>query len=213
MWRANPGQGAAFAPIYLLYLPRGDPQKSTSISRKIAQLDFLGIVLNIGAFTALILAISFGGTEYTWSDGREIALWVVGGALLAIFAVQQGLSIGTTKARRTFPVDFLRKKILVILFCLMNAAATCVFVSSPISRPSETASPLTRVNTISDSHFLHPPLLPVRPWRLPTHSCGPTVAIYRHHGFLWTSQRRPDEQIRLLHAMVCLRRHFYYHWR
>jgi hypothetical protein len=99
------------------------------MSEKVAQLDFLGIILNIGAFTALILAISFGGTEYAWSDGRQIALWVVGGVLLALFAVQQGLSIGTTPATRTFPVDFLRKKILIVLFCLMSAASTCVFVS------------------------------------------------------------------------------------
>jgi hypothetical protein len=70
------------------YLLRGDPQKATSISRKISQLDFIGISLNIDALIALVLAINFGGTEYRWSDGREIALWVVGGALLAVFAVQ-----------------------------------------------------------------------------------------------------------------------------
>jgi hypothetical protein len=44
-------------------------------------------------------------------------------------------SVGATKAGRTFPADFLGKKTLVILFCLMSAAATCVFVSSHAVKP------------------------------------------------------------------------------
>ena len=76
------------------------------------------------------MAINFGGNLYEWNDGREIALWVVGGVLLVLFGIQQRFAIGTTTLRRTFPVDFLSKKIMWILFILMAAAATCVFVSS-----------------------------------------------------------------------------------
>lgn len=120
--------GAAFAPIYLLYLPRGDPQLDTGVTAKLAQLDFLGIILNIGAFVSLVMALSFGGTVYDWADGREIALWVVGGVLLLFFGIQQAFAIGTTYKRRIFPADFLRKRIMWILYILMSAAATCVFV-------------------------------------------------------------------------------------
>lgn len=74
------------------------------------------------------MALTFGGTEYDWSDGREIALWVVGGVLMLSFAIQQTFTIGTTLETRLFPVDFLRKKIMWILYVLMSAAATCVFV-------------------------------------------------------------------------------------
>ncbi|KAB8542086.1 hypothetical protein FH972_025549 [Carpinus fangiana] len=120
--------GALFAPVYIFFLPRGDPQKTVSIPKKLLQLDFIGVVLNIGAFVALILAITFGGVLYPWNDGRLVALWIVGGILLIIFGVQQAFCIGTTKERRIFPADFLRQKIMWILFILMNAAATCVFV-------------------------------------------------------------------------------------
>ena len=121
--------GAAFAPVYLLLLPRADPQPSTSLMKKLKQLDYHGIILNVGAFTALIMAINFGGNLFAWNNGREIALWVVGGVLLLMFVLQQRFKIGTTKLQRTFPADFLNMKIMWILFFLMSAAATCVFVS------------------------------------------------------------------------------------
>lgn len=127
--------GAAFAPIYLLYLPKADPQRDVAFVGKLKQLDYHGIILNIGAFTALIMAINFGGNLYAWNDGREIALWVVGGVLLLLFVLQQRFKIGTTMLQRTFPADFLRMRIMWILFILMSAAATCVFVSSTEASP------------------------------------------------------------------------------
>ena len=120
--------GAAFAPIYLYHLPKADPQAGTEMGQKLRQLDFPGIVLNIGAFTSLVMALTFGGTEFSWSDGREIALWVVSGVLILCFAIQQIFTIGTTPETRLFPVDFLQKRIMWILYMLMSAAATCVFV-------------------------------------------------------------------------------------
>ncbi|KAH8585515.1 major facilitator superfamily domain-containing protein [Bisporella sp. PMI_857] len=120
--------GAAFAPIYFWFLPEGDPQKSTAFTAKLRQLDYLGVALNVGAFTALIMAINFGGNLYAWNDGREIALWTVGGVLLLVFALQQRFIIGTTIKERIFPADFLKMKIMWLLFALMNAAATCVFI-------------------------------------------------------------------------------------
>lgn len=56
---------------------------------KLKQLDYLGIVLNVGSFTALIMAINFGGSLYSWNDRREVALWAVGGTLLVMFGLQQ----------------------------------------------------------------------------------------------------------------------------
>jgi MFS family permease len=122
--------GAAFAPIYFYYLPLADPQKGLDNIRRLKQLDFLGIVLNIGSFTALIMAINFGGNLYAWNSGQEIALWVVGGVLLLLFALQQKFAIMTTKSQRIFPADFLRMPVMWLLFALMNASATCVFVST-----------------------------------------------------------------------------------
>ncbi|KAJ5089071.1 major facilitator superfamily transporter [Penicillium argentinense] len=120
--------GAAFALLWLWKLPRGDPQKNKTFWQKIQQIDFLGMVLNIGALVALIMAINFGGNLYAWSSGSEIALWVAGGVVLLLFALQQGFAFGTTKELRIFPADLLRKPLMWNLFTLMCCAATCVFV-------------------------------------------------------------------------------------
>ncbi|KAF2195913.1 MFS general substrate transporter [Zopfia rhizophila CBS 207.26] len=120
--------GGIFAPVYLFYLPNGDPQKDRPFTEKLKQVDYIGAILNIGAFTALIMAINFGGNMYDWDDGRQIALWTVGGALLLVFGLQQAFAVGTTFEQRIFPADFLRMRVMWILFALMNAAATCVFV-------------------------------------------------------------------------------------
>ncbi len=130
---------------------------------KLKQLDFLGIILNVGAFTALIMAINFGGNLYDWGDGRQITLWVVGGALLLLFGVQQKFGIGTNKVWRIFPADFLRMPIMWILFALMNAAATCVFVSHPCALFIYCISvSMICTNKGVGAHFLYSPLLPVR---------------------------------------------------
>lgn len=131
--------GGAFAPVYIFFLPRGDPQKDSRIQQKLLQVDYLGMVLNVGAFTALIMAINFGGNLYDWSAGQEIALWVVGGFLLLAFALQQRFTIGTTDVERIFPADLLRFPLMWLLFALMSAASTCVFVSRVSEESSEYA--------------------------------------------------------------------------
>lgn len=123
--------GAAFAPIYIFFLPREDPQKNPGVWQKLVQIDYLGTVLNVGAFTALILAINFGGNLYDWGAGQEIALWVVGGVLLLVYVLQQRLTIGTTDTERIFPADFLRFPLMWLHFALLCAASTCVFLSAP----------------------------------------------------------------------------------
>ncbi|KAJ5191896.1 uncharacterized protein N7498_010881 [Penicillium cinerascens] len=119
--------GGAFAPIYIFFLPRGDPQ-DIGLKQKLLQIDYLGMILNVGAFTALIMAINFGGNIYDWGAGQEIALWVVGGVLLLLFALQQRFTIGTTDTERIFPADFLRQPLMWLLFALMCSASTCVFI-------------------------------------------------------------------------------------
>ncbi|KAJ5586729.1 uncharacterized protein N7459_002494 [Penicillium hispanicum] len=120
--------GGAFAPVYIFFLPRGDPQKEAGITQKLLQIDYLGMILNVGAFTALIMAINFGGNLYDWNARQEIALWAVGGVLLLVFVLQQRFTVGTTDTERIFPADLLRFPLMWILFALMCAASTCVFV-------------------------------------------------------------------------------------
>ncbi|KAJ6007479.1 hypothetical protein N7540_011455 [Penicillium herquei] len=120
--------GGVFSPIFAFYLPKGDPQPEVRLKRKLLQIDYLGILLNTGTFSALIMAINFGGTLFAWGAGQEIALWVVGGVLLIMFALQQRFTLGTTDGERIFPADFLSRPLMWLLFAEMSAAGTCVFI-------------------------------------------------------------------------------------
>ncbi|CUS08910.1 unnamed protein product [Tuber aestivum] len=120
--------GAVFAPVYVVLLPSADPQPNTPYVARTKQLDWLGVVLNIGSFVSLIMAINFGGTLYAWDSAQEIALFVVGGILIIAFAVTQAYSVLTTPEQRLFPGEFLREPFLVLLFAMMAAASTAIFV-------------------------------------------------------------------------------------
>lgn len=188
--------GGVFAPIYIFFLPRGDPQEYSNVKQKLLQIDYLGMLLNVGAFTALIMAINFGGNLYDWSAAQEIALWVVGGFLLLMFVLQQAFAIGTTDSERVFPADFLRRPIMWLLFALMCAASTCVFVSS------HRVSRCCQYTDVADSHLLHPSVFPIRAWRLAIDGCSETAAFYCSDGGRWFLEWWLDVETGLLHALV-----------
>ncbi|KAJ5114005.1 hypothetical protein N7456_002539 [Penicillium angulare] len=120
--------GALFSPVYIFLLPKANPHPEASLRTKFLQIDYLGAVMNVGALVCLTMALNFGGDLYDWDSKQEIILWAVGGVLLLLFALQQGFTIGTTKRERIFPVELLRKPLMWLLFALMSAAGTCVFV-------------------------------------------------------------------------------------
>lgn len=98
------------------------------IFKRLRNLDYLGLLLNCGVLVSVIMAISFGGTEYAWSSGQEIAIWVVTGVALIAFCLQQKFTFLTSKKNRLFPADFLRIWDMWLQFICMACASTCVFV-------------------------------------------------------------------------------------
>jgi hypothetical protein len=120
--------GAIFAPAYLFLLPSSDPQKGVPLSSRVRHLDYLGVVLSVGFLIPFVMAINFGGTVYAWDSGREIALWVVSGAIFLAFCLQQKFAFSTSKENRLFPADFLCMYDMWLLFICMASASTCVFV-------------------------------------------------------------------------------------
>ena len=70
----------------------------------------------------LVMGINFGGTLYDWNSGQIIALFVVAGALLVSFAIQQQFALLTTTSERMFPTHFLKIMEANLLFI---AAAGC----------------------------------------------------------------------------------------
>ncbi|KAL9609777.1 MAG: hypothetical protein Q9167_005473 [Letrouitia subvulpina] len=112
--------GAVFAPIYLILLPSYNPLPTESLPAKLKNMDYLGMVLQGGAFVSVIMAINFGGTTYAWESGQTIALFVVSGILSIAFGLQQTFNFCTAQ-NRVFPVHLLKMKEPVLLFIAMAA--------------------------------------------------------------------------------------------
>lgn len=120
--------GGVCAPVYLFFIPSSDPQPGTRLRARLREIDWIGAVLIAGMFLAGLMGISFGGTVYAWSSGSIITLFVLFGVLLVVFFVQQICCIGTTAARRLFPVPFLRDSFMIRMFLQTAAGTTSVFI-------------------------------------------------------------------------------------
>lgn len=110
--------GAVFAPVYVLLLPSFEPLPNATSKEKVMNIDWVGSVLFIGALTTLIMGIDFGGVEWQWGNGQSIALFVVSGVLFIVFGVQQTFFISCNEQTRLFPIHFLKRRSLLLLFIL-----------------------------------------------------------------------------------------------
>ncbi|KAK2053961.1 MFS general substrate transporter [Colletotrichum caudatum] len=124
--------GGLAAPVYLVMLPSPDPQPGASIVKRLAEIDWVGAVLMLGAIITFTMAISFGGVMYEWDSGSEIALFVVAGVLFIVFGVQQAYCIATTKERRLFPVELIstRKyyRTIILMFFVTASGGCAIFI-------------------------------------------------------------------------------------
>ena len=119
---------AACAPVYFFFLPSHQPKPVTSIGQRIRSLDFLGIVLFIGASVTLIMAIAFGGAIYNWRSSKIIGLFCSSGVMWLLFGVQQRSRIATTDDNQIFPVQFLKSLEMCILFAQTGICIACIFI-------------------------------------------------------------------------------------
>lgn len=115
--------GAAFAPVYFLLLPSFEPLPNATSKEKAMNIDWVGSVLFIGALTTLIMGIDFGGVEWKWGSGQSIALFVASGVLFIMFGVQQTFFIFCNEKTRLFPIHFLKRRSLLLLFILNSESA------------------------------------------------------------------------------------------
>lgn len=120
--------GAVCAPIYLFLLPNSDPQPSVSFRNRVKTIDLVGTIIICGATAAGIMAMSFGGTLFTWSSRQIIGLFVTSGVLITVFCIQQFWAIGTTTSHRLFPMEFFRSPIMVMMFLATACASVTIFV-------------------------------------------------------------------------------------
>lgn len=118
----------AFAPVYIFLLPSIQPDTTIPISEKVKRLDFLGALLSAGMWSTFVMAFTFGGAQWAWSDNRTIVMFVMFGVLLIAFIVQQYFTILTTPEDRVFPGHFLKRRSFVLLYILTSTPAAGVFV-------------------------------------------------------------------------------------
>lgn len=84
-----------------------------------------------------VMAITFGGSLYSWDSGALIALWTVSGIFLIVTILLAKFHPGVSKDHRLYPAHFLKRPIL------MNLQLQ-VFLSSGIILVCARASPLQR---------------------------------------------------------------------
>ena len=121
--------GGLFAPVYLFFLPSRDPRPGVSFFGRLREIDWIGTVLQTGAFVSGIMAVAFGGVVFLWNSGQTIGLFVCSGVLFILLGLQQSFTIFTTLERRVFPVQYVLDKEMVILFSQIAAASTNSFIA------------------------------------------------------------------------------------
>jgi len=114
--------------VYLLYLPGIHPAPGRTARQKISSIDWTGVTLSAGLVTAFTLALTFGGTSWSWKDGRTITVFIVLGVLAVLFVIQQKFSSFTSSENRIFPAHLLRSRSQVLLYIGTSAAVTNLFV-------------------------------------------------------------------------------------
>ncbi|KAH6645305.1 major facilitator superfamily domain-containing protein [Truncatella angustata] len=120
--------GAAFAPIYVFYLPSVHPVTGVSVADRIKKIDSVGLLLGAGLWVSFTVAFTLAGGQWPWQDGRTIATIVALVLIMVLYAAQQVFCVFTTVESRSFPIHLLRSKSQV-LFCISTAAnITSVFV-------------------------------------------------------------------------------------
>ncbi|KAL6797124.1 major facilitator superfamily domain-containing protein [Trichoderma sp. SZMC 28012] len=120
---------AVTAPIYILWFPRHDPQPAIPAKTKLAAVDWVGAVLNAATFTLFMVVLAYAGTAWDWSSGGSIGLWVAFGVSLVSYAVQQAFCIFTTEQNRLFPVQFLKRRTMLLLYFTTASASASLFVT------------------------------------------------------------------------------------
>jgi MFS family permease len=110
-------------PIYILLLPDHNPQPLMSFTEKLGSIDWVGAVLNATVFCTFMTVLTFAGS-WGWNAPGTIALWVVFGVALICFGFQATFNIFNTPERRLFPVQFLKRRTMILLYFVNATTGT-----------------------------------------------------------------------------------------
>ena len=122
--------GAITGPVYLFYLPAIHPASDKSLRDRLTSLDYVGFVLSAGMWATFAMGFIFAGGLWQWNSGQTIAMIVVWGVLLGLYALQQIFCIFTTPENRSFPDHLLRSRTQVLFYITTTCANTCMFFTT-----------------------------------------------------------------------------------
>lgn len=73
--------------LFVVLCYRSPPKTQTQLpfSEQIKQLDIIGTLFFIPSIVCLLLALQWGGSDYTWSNGKIVALLVLFAVFMAVF--------------------------------------------------------------------------------------------------------------------------------
>ena len=118
----------AFAPVYFFVLKPLSMQPDRTIVNKIGKFDWVGVVLNAGAYSFFVMGVTFGGTKWAWNSGETISFLVLSAVLTVTYAIQQWYCLLTTAESRIFPVDLLKSRTQWLLHIGTVCGATAFFI-------------------------------------------------------------------------------------
>jgi hypothetical protein len=116
-------------PLYFFVLPSKPRRPGTTFVQRLKSIDILGVLLNAGMYVSFVLFCTFGGSTWSWSDGRTIACIIIFVILLVSFAITQIYCVWTTHDDRLFPCEMVFDRTLVLLFVCTAASSSCIFVT------------------------------------------------------------------------------------
>ena len=90
-WINVPIGGLALAVLLLLFPAKAAPKKfsGTSFWERVRQFDPIGTTLLLPGLILLLLALQWGGNQYSWGSTRVVVTLVLGIVLLLAFGVSQ----------------------------------------------------------------------------------------------------------------------------
>ncbi|GFF24606.1 putative HC-toxin efflux carrier TOXA [Aspergillus udagawae] len=81
--------GLTWLFILLFFKAPKSYKDNSSLKDQLSRLDLPGLLVFFPAIVSMLLALQWGGTQYSWGNARIIALFIVFGVLIAIFIGRQ----------------------------------------------------------------------------------------------------------------------------
>lgn len=75
--------------IIVIFLIHLKPPAKSSLKKKLAMLDLPAFTVFLASIISLLLALQWGGTDYSWRNARIIVLFIISGLFMGLFAAME----------------------------------------------------------------------------------------------------------------------------